>query len=330
MKASLASLDGRAGAGSPERQIDRLERRGFLRAAVAAAIPFDPGRTLGLDRLSVMTDEVAATPEQAILFAKQYRLRWVELRRLPGSGRLYAEMPPDEVRRVKKELDDNGLGVSFLNTWILKITLPGTDPLMRRDVPPEKWASRLRSEQNRFDQRMDYLRRAIEAAHILGVETIRVFTFWRVPDPLPLYDRIAAILAEMDETARRENVRLLIENESACNVATSAELVKMVDRLRRQAIGINWDPHNALPYEATPFPAGYRLLPKERIRNVQIKGESLLIAGEILDWRAIMHAMVADGYTGKFGLETHFGDGEDRFRNAHASMTQILRAAGIE
>ena len=176
----------------------------------------------------------------------------------------------------------------------------------------------------RLEQHIDHLKRAMEAAHFLGVETIRIFTFWRTEDPLPLYPRIAEIIRPMAELAERENMRLLIENESACNVATSLELRHMLAMLPQTAVGINWDPHNSLRFESEPFPTGYRLLPRERLRNVQIKGESLLKQGEILDWRGIVDALLADGYNGRFGLETHFGQGEQRVRNAHASMKAIL------
>jgi sugar phosphate isomerase/epimerase len=251
----------------------------------------------------------------------------VELRRIPGTGNLYAELPPHEVRDYRRRLDDLGLGVSFLNTWILKITLPGTEPLMRRDYSGNAWAERARREQERFDRRLEYLRKAIDAAHILGVETIRIFTFWRVQDPSPLYSRIADIILEMAGIAESEKVRLLVENESACNVATSAELAALMQRVPGPAIGINWDPHNGLPYEPQPFPDGYRKLPRHRIGNVQIKGESLLIPGEILAWGAIIRRLLTESYSGRFGLETHFGKGPERIRNAHASMKQILSFA---
>jgi hypothetical protein len=54
-----------------------------------------------------------------------------------------------------------------------------------------------------------------------------------------------------------------------------------------------------------------------------IKGESLLTPGETLDWRAIMTTLLSEGYQGRFGLETHFGKGLERVRNAHASMEEI-------
>jgi L-ribulose-5-phosphate 3-epimerase len=281
-------------------------------------------RSLTRSKISAITDEVALTEAAGFAFARQYSLDWIELRTVPGTNRLYTDLTPASLRQFRNRIDDEGLGVSFLNTWILKWTLPGTEPQIRRRYSEEEWARRRKTDTMRLDQRMDHLKRAAEAAHVLGVETIRLFTFWRTEDPLPLYPRIAEIIRPMAELAEREKIRLLIENESACNVATSSELQRMLAMLPQSAVGINWDPHNSLPFESEPFPAGYRLLPRERLGNVQIKGESLLKQGETLDWRGIVDALLADGYHGRFGLETHFGEGEQRVRNAHASMKEIL------
>ena len=70
-------------------------------------------------------------------------------------------------------------------------------------------------------------------------------------------------------------------------------------------------------------PEGYAALPKKKIRNVQIKGKSIL-GPQLLDWTGIFNALEKDGYTGKVGLETHiFGDGQ--IQASHDSMKAILK-----
>ncbi len=318
-----------------------LSRRAFLAASSIPASGFREGlagqdaategthlatasRTFTRSRVSFITDEVALTEAAGFAFARQYSLNWIELRAVPGTDRLYAELTPSDLKQFRRQAEDAGVGVSFLNTWILKWTLPGTQPRMRHRFSEAEWAKRLETDASRLERRLEHLKRAMEAAHALGVETIRIFTFWRTDDPLPLYPRIAEIIRAMAELAEQERLRLLIENESACNVATSEELQRMLAMLPDSTVGINWDPHNSLPFEPEPFPAGYRKLPVVCIGNVQIKGESLLIPGQRLDWRGIVDALLADGYQGKFGLETHFGQGAQRVEHAHSSMKAIL------
>ena len=268
--------------------------------------------------ISVITDEIARSPEGAIAFARQYGLSFVELRGVPGAkGRRYEALPPQELRLAARQFEDAGLRVSFLNAGLLKHMLPGAEPVNPRHRRPDA--------EKRFAARMELLERALEAAHILGVDKVRVFTFHRVKDPLALMPRIAEIIGEMAEVAGRAGVTLLVENEGSCNVATSAELAALMKLLPSKWVGINWDPLNGTRYGETPMPDGYNLLPKERIGNVQIKGKSILPGwNQLLPWREIFDVMAADGYRGKFGLETHiFGEGQ--IQASHDSMRQILR-----
>ncbi|MGH9662032.1 MAG: sugar phosphate isomerase/epimerase family protein, partial [Bryobacteraceae bacterium] len=245
----------------------------------------------------------------------QYGLEWIELRGVPGPKKEYARLPETDVRAAAAELAASGLKVSFLNTSLLKFAWPGTEPIRRPPGP---------AEQTRFDRRLDDLGQAIRAAHLFGVDKIRVFTGTRVAQPHALFPRIAEVLGEMARIAEKEKVKLLIENEGSCNVATGSETAALLELLPSKAIGINWDPLNEASQKEKPFPEGYSLLPKKRIGNVQIKGKSLLEDARRLDWKAIFAALERDGYTGQVGLETHYFDGT-LIEKSHASIREILR-----
>lgn len=296
-----------------------LNRRQLLAAALAALRPAGAAGALERSRISVITDEIAHSPEDAISFARQYGLSLVELRDVPGQKRHYDALNAQELEAAARQFRDAGLKISFFNSGLLKHMLPGTEPANPRH--------RQENAQQRFDSRMEALRRSIRAAQILGVDQVRVFAFFRVREPLALLPRIAEILAEMAGAAEREGVRLLVENEGSCNVATCAELAALLRLLPSRAIGINWDPHNGIRFKEQPLEVGYPMLPKDRIGNVQIKGKSVLPEwSQLLDWRAIFETMTRDGYRGAFGLETHiFGEGQ--IAASHASMREILRIA---
>jgi sugar phosphate isomerase/epimerase len=152
-----------------------------------------------------------------------------------------------------------------------------------------------------------------------------VFTGMRVADPPAMMPRIADVLGAMAFVAEKEKVQLLVENEGACNVATSAELARLMNLLPSTAIGINWDPQNVAAHKEAAYPDGYNLLPKHRIGNVQIKGKGVMPdSDQKLDWRAIMAGMDKDGYKGKFGLETHIFDGT-LIQSSHISIKEIFR-----
>lgn len=295
-------------------------RRFLLSSALAAAA----GARVDRNRISAITDEVAASPAEAIRFAQEFGLKWVELRAVPGSKTYYQFLDEPQLRAAAKELADAGLRVSFLNTGLLKFPLPGTEPTRFRNEAPEARAKRQQRDQAEFDRRMEDLRQAIRAAHILGTDKVRIFAFTRVAEPLALLPRIVEILEPMVALAEKENVRLLVENEGSCNVATCAETAALMKLLPSRGLGINWDALNGAAHGETPFPDGYNLLPKERIGNVQIKGRSVLAGPQWLDWAAIFQAMTRDGYQGHFGLETHIF-GPELFQKSKECMAEILR-----
>jgi len=274
-------------------------------------------------RLSVITDEAAKTPQEAIDFAKKYSLQFVELRNVPG-GKEYAFLSEPEIKLAAAQFAQNSLRVSFMNASLLKFAWPGTEPARKRAETDEARAKRLQTESDRFARRMDDLRTAIRNCHIVGVDLLRVFTGIRVVDPEKLYPRIVDVLGEMAFVAEKEKIHLLIENEASCNIATSAELAALLKLLPSKWIGANWDCLNGRALGEEPFPQGYEALPKKRIGNVQIKGKSVLDYPEKLDWKTIFRTLEKDGYRGKIGLETHiFGEGQ--IAASHASMREILR-----
>lgn len=291
------------------------------------AAPAFARKHIDLDRISAITDEIATTSSDAIAFARRYGLHWVELRRVPG-GKEYAFLPEPELLAEARRFKQSGLRVSFLNTSLMKVYIPGIEPVRwARDLAdgkttPEKIEARRAAETIKYERRMDDLAKAIRAAHILGTDKLRVFTGWRAADSAATLPRVAAILNQMAAVAEKEHVQLLIENEVACNVASCSETAALLKLVPSRHVGINWDPYNGSHFQEVPYPDGYRLLPVSRLGNVQIKGRSILPGPERLDWAAIFHGLVADGYKGKFGLETHIR--ENLIEQSHASMQVIL------
>ncbi len=302
--------------------LNKFSRRSLLASAIALPAWAEKNH-IGNDRISTITDENAKSPAEAIAFAKQYNLKWIELRNVPGEKRHYIQLNEQELKQAANEFKEAGLRVSFLNSGMLKFGLPGTEPVRRRPETPETKAKRLASEQKMFAGRMEELDRSIRAAHILGVEKIRIFAFTRVEDPIAVLPIVAEVFGPMIKVAEKEGVQLLVENENSCNVGTCAELAAMMKLISSKAFNLNWDPLNGYHLQEEQFPFGYNLLPKKRIRNVQIKGKSILAGPEKLDWAGIFNALEKDGYMGQVGLECHIF--ERLVEASHESMKEILR-----
>ena len=99
--------------------------------ASLGALPLWAGKRIDRSRFSALTDEIGNSEEEAFVFAKQYGLRWVEIRGVPGTKRDYQELSASELRALAKRVRYRGLKVSYLDAPLLKFTLPGFDPVGR-------------------------------------------------------------------------------------------------------------------------------------------------------------------------------------------------------
>jgi L-ribulose-5-phosphate 3-epimerase len=301
-----------------------MTRRELLLAA--AALPLAARTKWDKSRISAITDEIGETVDDAIAFAHQYGLTWVEIRdqRLPKSRKEYYQLDDASIKADALRFKREGLHVSFVNTGLLKFTWPGMEAPRSKPEDPAAREKRLASEKASFDNRMADLAKAIRCAQWMGCDKVRVFTGTRVANPAAVMPRVAETIAEMARVAEKEKVILLVENEMSQNVATSAELAALMKLIPSKWVGINWDPHNAYGKE-TSFPDGYKLLPISRLLNVQVKAKGVMpTSPEKEDWKAIMTALARDGYKGRVGLETHIFDGT-LIAAAHASMQELMR-----
>ena len=304
----------------------QISRRALLATTLLAAAPKPK---LDRSRLSVMTDEVGRDLADAIGFAKQYRLSWVELRGETGAG-YYDAMPADKLKEAARKLADNGLRCGFLNSALLKFTLPGTVAVKSESFYENLWKSKGWTPESMWTDRMSTLNRCLDAAELLGTKQLRSFTFWRVDNPRSTFPKLKEALHEMGEAAAKRGCRILVENELACNMASSAETAALLKTLKSPGIAINWDPQNSVAYDtAGVYPAGLKLLPHKRIANVQLKAEGLIGPGPKIDWQGIVNDLHKAGYTGLYGLETHTLKGPAiNIPASHKCLEAMLRLVG--
>lgn len=309
-----------------------MNRREWMLALAAAGLA--QGKGLDWSRFAVLTDEVAGSEADAIAFAKQYGLKWVELRDTPRAqdrtrkSETYFRMDPERLKQVRTDLKAAGLKVSFLNTGLLKFGLPGTELKMSKPETAENKNKREARQDALYADRMKDLDLAIRAAHILDVKQLRVFAFVRVVDVPAVWDRVANELGEYARVAEKGGITLLLENESSCNVATSKELADMTLKVNSKALGMNWDPDNTWAFGEKAWPEGYKELPLHKLGNVQMKAGNV-IGQRKIDWAAIIQQLNKDGYKGCIGLETHVFDGT-LIEKAHLCMKEIQGYFGLK
>lgn len=310
----------------------RVGRREFIGAGAGAALTCGMGlpawgANLSQFKLGVITDEITQDFEQALIWAKGFGLSWVELRFV--WGKYVTEFSVDDVKRAKDLLAKYGLRVSVIDSPYFKTSLPGTSSKF-----DEGKKDPLQSD---FSQQQAVLERAIARARDFGTDKVRIFAFLRVADPKTVFDRVAQ---ELDKTAtmvKGENIRLVLENEFSCNVATGAESAAMLKAVASPVLGLNWDPGNAYAAgETRPYPNGYASLDKKRIWHMHLKDAQDNPNGDEPAWRPIgggkidylgqFRAALKDGYEGTMSLETHYlNAAKNKETSSKESMEGLLK-----
>jgi sugar phosphate isomerase/epimerase len=305
-----------------------MTRRQFNLLGAAAALALkSQARSAGqFDypwKLGVITDEASADlPRVLSTFVPKYGLRWVEIRdvKLGGASRyVYRSATPAQLRQIKRQLDDANVRLSILDTAIYKITLPGTHPLGQHAHKP-----------GGYNRQMEELKRASDAAHALGTDRLRIFTFKRVADPNAIFDRIVDELNKALKVAKEQGVTLLVENEHSCNTATGGESAKLFRAVSDRRLMHNWDPGNCYMAGEQPYPKAWDQLDHTRIAHMHLKdaeGKKWMPIGKgKIDFVGQFRALKKIGYSHTLSLETHYRNAQhDRYTSSEESMDGLFR-----
>jgi sugar phosphate isomerase/epimerase len=278
-------------------------------------------------KLGIITDQVDFDLQVVLKrFFPRYHLRWAEIRYLNSDGQkryVYAESTQDELKQMKRQLDDAGVRLSVLDTAIFKITLPGTTPV---GEAPAYVDPRL----NDFGRQLEDLKRAADAVHLLGADRLRIFTFRRVAQPAAVFDRVVEQLQKALAVAKEQDVTLLVENEYDCNVGTGEETARLFKAIPDRRLMHNWDPCNAYEMGEQPYPRTWNLLDNSRISHIHLKdadgkGWKPIGAGRV-DFTGQLEALKRINYSGTLSVETRYRNSrQDQFSSSVESMDGLQR-----
>ena len=281
-------------------------------------------------RISVINDEISQDFGHVCEVAsREFDMGWIELRSMWKKN--VVSLDEKEVAEARRLLEKYQLRVTDIASPLFKVDWPG--------APKSKF-----SEGKSFgadfslNQQDEVLDRAIEMAKAFGTDRVRCFDFWRLEDQTPYRAAINDKLREAAGKAEKKGIVLVLENEPACNTATAAEAVKVLEAVPSRSFMLNWDPGNAAASGEVPYPNGYNLLPKERIGHCHCKDtvkkgkgyDWAPMGGGMIDWAGQFKALRRDGYHFAVSLETHWSGGgspEECSRKSWAGMKKLLQEA---
>ncbi len=257
-------------------------------------------------KLGVINDEISQDLDHALAVARELGLQFVELRAMWNKNLM--DLTEGEVKEARRLLTKYGINVSDIASPFMKVDAPGfTTKEGQRDTFNARFG---------YKEQPEVLERAMELARVFETDKIRVFSFWRIEKPAQVFDLVVSDLRKALERAKKRDIKLLLENEHDCNIATAAESVKLLGAIQDPYLGLNWDPGNAYAAGEKPYPGGYNLLPKNRILHMHVKDAKRNPATGESDWAAMgkgdidyvgqFKALMRDGYSHAVSLETHW------------------------
>jgi L-ribulose-5-phosphate 3-epimerase len=249
---------------------------------------------------TIISDEVSQDLPVIKAFVREFRLPGIELRSF--AGRAFKDLTREDVATIAGAAAEEGWKIFGCSTPVFKC---GID------------------DRAGINEHRDIFKRSLDVARSLKTDLVRIFTFLRQPNPLEpqRLARVKEHLLGLVELAKGSGVRLGIENEHSCLVATVEEMTAVLAGLPSDSVGAIWDPCNVLyvPEAAPPTPEnlttlGTRLFHvhvKDAIRQPPATPGALVAVGlpvgiGEVNWRAHLRALQRSGYRGMFSMETHW------------------------
>ena len=155
------------------------------------------------------------------------------------NGKNIVEHSLDEVKDIKKQLDERGFKISAIGSPIGKIGI--TDD---------------------FGPHFDLFKHTLEIANILETEYIRMFSFYIPEGEVPSHYREEVLerWRKFADVAKGTGVMLLHENEKGIYGDTPERCLDLIESLNCQYCGAIFDPANFVQCDVETYPYGFELL----------------------------------------------------------------------
>lgn len=269
--------------------------------------------------LSGFADEISADLNEQLDVLAQLGIGYLELRGVWNTGVL--QLSDDQVRAIKRSLEERGIRVSAIGSPIGKIQI--TDP---------------------FEPHLADFRRAVALAEYFETPYIRLFSFFVPEGQADAYrDEVMRRMEAFLEAAEGHPVTLLHENERHIYGDIPRRCRDLMETFNTPRLRFTFDPANFVLCGVKPFTEGYPLL-QDYIAYLHIK-DALMQEGRVVpsgqgdgELEPLLRALVARGYDGFASLEPHLSmagefrgfSGPDLFRVATEAFRALLKKVGAE
>ncbi len=197
--------------------------------------------------LSAFADEIDPNLDVQMDVLEQHGINYIEVRGV--NGKSITQYSLEEVREIKRKLDDRGFKISAIGSPIGKIKI--TDD---------------------FGPHLELFKHTIEIAKILKTPYIRMFSFF-IPEgenPADYREEVMNRWNKFIEAAEGTGITLLHENEKGIYGDTAERCLDLVREMNCEYMKLIFDPANFVQCDEKTYPEAYELL-KEHVVYLHIK-----------------------------------------------------------
>ncbi len=239
--------------------------------------------------LSAFADEIAEDLQTQMTVLASHNIRHIEMRGV--NGKPLVQHSTDEVKAIKRQLDQNGFKISAVGSPIGKIKI--TDD---------------------FAPHLELFRHTLAIAQILETRYIRMFSFF-IPagtNPAQYRDEVLRRWEIFLATAAGTGLILLHENEKEIYGDTPERCLDLLQTLNNPALQAVFDPANFVQCDIQPYPDAYRKL-QDYVSYVHIKdavfSDHHVVPSGYGDGQVpqLIAALQQKDYSGFLSLEPHLG-----------------------
>lgn len=270
--------------------------------------------------LSGFGDEIDDDPAVQIAVLQALGASYIEVRSAWGTN--IVDLSDDQLAALAGLLKEKGMQVSAIASPIGKVDV---------SLPVEHEVERLR--------------RAANAAKVLGAKYIRIFSFY-YGESVPvdsIRDAVIERMRALAAVAEEEGVVLLHENEKDIFGDVPDRVLDIIESVKSPALKVAWDAANFVQVGVKPFDEAYAKL-RPHLEYLQVK-DALFSNGHVVpagegdgDVLRTVEALKADGFTGFASLEPHLAgahglggfSGPTAFGIAARAFAKVTAEAGVQ
>lgn len=269
-------------------------------------------------------DEIDSMLDKQMEVLAKLGMSYIEMRGVDKKGLVNCSM--DEVKEIKRRLQDKGMKLSSVGSPIGKIGI-----------------------RDEFAPHMELLKHTVEIAHELNAPYIRMFSFY-MPEgekPETYRESVMERLGKMADYAASHDIILLHENEKGIYGDNASRCLELMQAFYGEHFKAVFDFANFVQCRQDTLEA-YELL-KDYIEYIHVK-DAVWEDGRVVPAgygdghvKEILHKLDARGYLGFLSLEPHLTEfagfaqleeggkigkkltGPEAFTLAHDSLVKLLR-----